>query len=214
MKKKIIAFSLFGDAPMYWKGALLNIDLAKKYYPDWICRFYVDKDSKKELIESLKGDNVEVVLIDNTKGKYYLTLCRYFPADDKDVELFIVRDADSRITERESDAVNEWINSDKKIHLMRDSMSHSIPILAGMMGIKNPTLFGIGGWINNLQDFSGKFTDQIFLNHYLYPKIHTLCMEHCDYDELSFYNQLTKFKVPLKEGEFHVGGCYGNEFYE
>lgn len=215
MKKKIIAFSLFGDAPMYWKGALLNIELAKQYYPDWICRFYVDKSSKQELIESLKGDNVEVVLIDNTKGKYYLTLCRYFPAEDDDVEVFLVRDADSRIIERESDAVKEWLNSDKQIHLMRDSRAHSIPILAGMMGVKNPSLKGLKGFIeNNIPDFSNKFTDQIFLNNFLYPQICNTCMEHCDYDELKYGADLTKFKIPIKQGEFHVGAPYGDEFYD
>jgi hypothetical protein len=213
--KKIIAFSLFGDAPMYWKGALLNIELAKQYYPDWICRFYVDKDSEKELIDSLEGDNVEVILVDNNKGKYYLTLCRYFPSEDNDVELYLVRDADSRITEREVNAVEEWIASDKMVHLMRDSRAHSIPILAGMMGVKNPFLKGLKNIIENgIPDFNNKFTDQIFLNNFLYPKISGQCMEHCDYEELKFSNNLVKFKVSLKEGEFHIGGCYGNEFYE
>ena len=212
--KKIIAFSLFGEAPMYWKGALLNIELAKQYYPDWICRFYIDKNSKKELINSIKGDNVEIIIVDNTKGKYYLTLCRYFSTEDSDVQMFIARDADSRITEREANAVNEWVNSDKWFHLMRDSISHSVPILAGMMGVKNPHLKGLKSFIENINDFSGKFTDQIFLNNFLYPKICNQCMEHCDFENLRYANDLIKFKIPLKEGEYHVGGCYGNEYYE
>ena len=86
-KKKIISFSLFGDAPMYWQGAILNIELCKRYYPDWICRFYIDRDSNEGLIDSIKGDNVEKILIDNkNRGRYYLTLCRYFPCEDKDVD--------------------------------------------------------------------------------------------------------------------------------
>ena len=53
--KNIISFSLWGDHPMYWKGAIENIKLANRFYPGWICRFYIDKNSDKDLIESIKG---------------------------------------------------------------------------------------------------------------------------------------------------------------
>ena len=56
--KNVIAYSLWGDHPMYWKGALRNIELAKKYFPRWICRFYVDDSCRQELIDTLVGENV------------------------------------------------------------------------------------------------------------------------------------------------------------
>ena len=210
--KKIIAFSLFGEAPMYWKGALLNIELAKKYYPDWICRFYIDRDSKKELIQSIKGDNVEIYLMEN-KGGYNGTFWRFYPMEDDDVSVVISRDADSRIGQREVDAVNEWLKSDKQFHIMRDAEAHTAPILAGMFGVKNPLLKGIKDIIiNNIKDFSNKFSDQMFLGHFLYPRIITHALEHCDHN-INYGNTLTKFPSPLINNEF-VGRCYGNEFYE
>jgi len=45
--KNIISFSLWGNDPMYWKGAVKNIKLAKELYPGFICRFYVDKNCEK-----------------------------------------------------------------------------------------------------------------------------------------------------------------------
>ena len=41
--KKIISFSLWGDNTRYLFGAIQNIELAKIYYPDWICRFYINE---------------------------------------------------------------------------------------------------------------------------------------------------------------------------
>ena len=54
----IISFSLYGDNPMYLRGAIENIKLAKIYYPEWKCRFYIDDSIKQELIEEIKF-NVE-----------------------------------------------------------------------------------------------------------------------------------------------------------
>ena len=59
-----------GDALIYWIGAFKNVDLVKKYFPGYICRFYIDKNCKQELIETIKGYNVEVILMNNEKYQY------------------------------------------------------------------------------------------------------------------------------------------------
>ena len=63
--KNIIAYSLWGDHPMYWVGALKNIEQVKKYFPGWICRFYIDDKSDENLIKTIRGDNVEIVLVNS-----------------------------------------------------------------------------------------------------------------------------------------------------
>jgi hypothetical protein len=80
--KKIISYSLWGEKPMYWIGALRNIELLKKYYPGWICRFYIDKNSKKELIDTIKGDNVEVILVES-KDSFHGMFWRFWAAEDE-----------------------------------------------------------------------------------------------------------------------------------
>ena len=47
--KKIISFSLWGNNKGYYDGAVKNILLAQKIYPDWICRFYCANDAKKNI---------------------------------------------------------------------------------------------------------------------------------------------------------------------
>jgi hypothetical protein len=68
---------------------------------------------------------------------------RFFTADLPDCEYVVFRDCDSRLSIREKMAVDEWIESKKSIHVMRDHPAHRIPygndtlgILGGMWGIK------------------------------------------------------------------------------
>ena len=61
---------------------------------------------------------------------------RFYPIENKDIDIFLSRDVDSRITEREMKFVNEWINSDKIFHIIRDHPGHRIEILRGTFGIK------------------------------------------------------------------------------
>ena len=40
---KVISFSLWGDNPTYTQGGIINAELAKIYYPDFECWFYIHK---------------------------------------------------------------------------------------------------------------------------------------------------------------------------
>ena len=46
------------------------------------------------------------------------------------------RDIDSRFGDRENGAVQEWLHSDKSIHVMRDHVNHDVPMLACCWGTK------------------------------------------------------------------------------
>ena len=62
--KKIIVFSLWGKIPCYTVGAIKNALLAKKYFSDWICRYYYDNSVPNEIIEKLNSlDNTELILV-------------------------------------------------------------------------------------------------------------------------------------------------------
>lgn len=60
---------------------------------------------------------------------------------DPTVDIFLSRDLDSTVSEREKIALTEWENSDEAIHVIRDSQWHRTEILAGLMGFKN-SMFG------------------------------------------------------------------------
>ena len=46
------------------------------------------------------------------------------------------RDLDCRFGERENGAVQDWLHSDKSIHVMRDHIKHDFPIVGCCWGTK------------------------------------------------------------------------------
>jgi hypothetical protein len=141
--KKVIAFSLYGDNPKYCVGAIKNVLLQPKIYPEWICRIYYNHTVPEHYINELKKLNVELIDMSNTNLNEFGMFWRFLVYDDKDIERFIVRDTDSRLNMREKEAVDEWINSKLSLHIMRDHPQHGVLILGGTWGLKNDYKFNM-----------------------------------------------------------------------
>ena len=215
--KNVISYSLWGDKPMYWMGALKNIELSSKYLPGWICRFYIDKNCKQYLIDTIKGDNVEVVLVDPTgshDNSYYHhgMFWRFTASEDPEVDVFLSRDCDSRISDREVGAINEWLLSDKDFHIMRDHPYHSAPILGGMWGCRNRIMKKIGlsslinNWCLNKRTNYSYGIDQDFLREVIYPLVKDKSMEHSEFN-LKFGGNIRQFPIIRSNYEF-VGDVF------
>lgn len=216
--KNVVAYSLWGDKLMYWTGALKNIEKVKEYFPGWICRFYIDRNCNPDLINTIKGDNVEVILVDsvghNTNSySHYGMFWRFSASEDPDVDIFLSRDCDSRITEREVNAINDWLSSDKDFHIMRDHPYHQVPILGGMWGCRNGIMRKIGlsqlvtNWLNNNKRDSYSFgIDQDFLKEVVYGLVKNTSMEHSEFS-ISYGNEITKFPTNRENYEF-VGDVF------
>ena len=218
--KNIVAYSLWGDTPMYWIGALRNIELVSKYLPGWICRFYIDKNCRQDLINTIKGDNVEVVLVDpkgsnENRFSHHGMFWRFSASEDPDVNVFLSRDCDSRISEREVSAINEWLSSDKDFHIMRDHPYHSVPILGGMWGCRNGIMRKIelssliNDWCSNERSSYLCGIDQDFLKEVVYPLVNKTSLEHCDFN-LNFGQKLTPFPIERIDYEF-VGDVFDKD---
>jgi hypothetical protein len=136
-----LSFSLWGDNPLYNIGAIRNSELIKTIYPGWKMIVYYDNTVPIEIIDELKKN--DTICVDSS-GIPYGCFWRFFASDIEDAEYVCFRDCDSRISKREFLAVQEWIDSGKILHVMRDHPAHRIPygandlsILAGMWGIKS-----------------------------------------------------------------------------
>ena len=160
--KKIISFSIWGQDPKYLKGAIKNAELAKEIYPDWICRFYCGLSVPFTVINDLSSrENVELVQVPewgNWEGLYW----RFWPASEEDVDVVISRDTDSRLNNREKEAVEEWLSSDKGMHIMRDHPFHGYPVLGGMWGTKKGTINNIKSLIKDFSTSDQYGTDYEF----------------------------------------------------
>jgi len=169
--KKLISFSLWGENPKYCIGAIKNAELAMDIYPDWICRFYCNKNVPTQILQNLiEKPNTEVFIIHQNADWKFAT-SRFLAISDYSCDYIIFRDADSRLNMREKCAVEEWINSGKKLHIMKDHPYHGgFPILAGMFGVKGKIIPNIYEVLNFHEEKEHYHYDQKFLKEYLYPQ--------------------------------------------
>lgn len=177
--KKIISFSLYGNNPKYCQGAIENAKLCPIIYPGWIMRLYYDYTVPKHYIDELKKLDVELYDMTNKEIPNFGVFWRFFVNDDPQVERFIVRDTDSRLNKREKDAVDEWISSNKSLHIMRDHPQHGVLILAGTWGLKSDKNLNMKNEILDFlkdKEYYRYGDDQIFLIkiHRRY-KLDTIC---------------------------------------
>ena len=144
MSKKIISYSLWSDIPMYNVGAIRNAEQVSEFYPDWIARFYIGSDVPEETVNKISQQkNTEVVMMDEDND-WQGSLWRFYAVDtNEDVDVVIFRDTDSRLSRREYEAVREWYQSDRCLHIMRDHPYHSETIMAGMWGCRVKPLLNI-----------------------------------------------------------------------
>lgn len=162
---KIISMSVWGDDPRYIIGAKRQIELGKKYYPDWKVRIYTDN------VDNFQGyANVELEPItDLSYGMFW----RFLPMFESEDNIVIVRDSDSRITIREKMCVDEWMESDKVFHTFKDHDAHyEFPIIGCSFGYKGS--FGndlLRVMINYMNTNKFYLSDQFFLRDYIYPVI-------------------------------------------
>ena len=200
--KNIVAYSLWGNHPMYWIGALRNIELVSKYFPGWICRFYIDDSSDKELIDTIKGENVEVILV-KSKDSFHGMFWRFWAVEEPDVDIYLSRDCDSRFSDREFNAIQEWLESDKDFHIMRDHPYHTVPILGGMWGCRNGILRNVNfsQTIEKWNQFHRKGIDQDFLAQVIYPFVKDKSLEHSEFN-LKFGQEIRPFPTKRIDYEF------------
>lgn len=180
--KKIISFCLWGNDPKYTIGALRNAELAKTVYPGWIPRFYVGSSTSPAVTKQLLRASAEVVSM-TEPGDWRGMFWRFYPAGEPDVEVMLSRDTDSRLSIRERAAVEEWLNSSKDFHIMRDHPAHATEILGGMWGARGGILKGIKEEIDSYKGGDFWQVDQNFLRQVIYPRVKDNAFVHDEFFE-------------------------------
>ena len=132
---------------------------------------------------------------------------RFFPILDDKVERLLVRDADSRFSKRECQAVQEWIVSEKSLHVIRDHPMHNAPILGGLWGI---TGLAARQFRTDLLGFEPKGfygEDQEFLSRTIYKGLRKDALSHDQF----FRRNLRARRIvePRVDGEY-IGESINN----
>jgi hypothetical protein len=203
---KLITFSLWGSEEKYCIGAIRNAELVRSVYPGWKARFYVGDSVPTRIKMELRCHTDEVILMEEP-GDWRGMFWRFYPASEDDVDVFISRDCDSRLSAREAAAVNEWLQGPKLIHVMRDHPEHSAPIMGGMWGAKRGALPNIQAQIQEYVKGDFWQVDQNFLKDVVWPANYHKVLAHDDWRRFPIAD--TKpFPTPREDNDF-IGSIIG-----
>ena len=175
----IFSFCIYGSNPKYVEGMVKNLEQIRHYYPTFQTWIVVGNDVPSEYIEKYQSfPNVKLTHVSCSGGR--LMTYRFFPIDDPSVECMIVRDADSRISERDHECIKRFIDSEFTLFTIRDHYYHKCPIMGGQWGIKRTSHdkeFNLEKAYHESKESLTKDcgvdaydTDQYFTRHYIYPK--------------------------------------------
>lgn len=174
---KIISFCLWGSLPKYTIGAIKNAELAKTIYPDWTCRYYVGSCVPENIINKLSEfSHVELIKM-NVTGSWNSMFWRFYSISDPNVDIMLSRDCDSRLSLREKECVDRFINSDSMFHSMLDHPFHG-GIMGGMWGAKKGILGNMKEMIDCWSKTDAWQTDQSFLNTIIRPLVENTILVH------------------------------------
>jgi hypothetical protein len=209
-ERNIIAFSLFGREAKYCETAVLNVQDQPGIYPHWVCRFYVDDSVPANVIDRIRAGGGQVVLVEGPAAQWPGPMWRLLALNDPLAHRILFRDADSLISRREAHAVDQWLTSGKRFHMMRDWGSHGELMLAGLWGVvagSLPPLDELMALFLRVPIHDRHFVDQYFLRQYVWPYARTSLMQH---DSVFGFMGGVPFPDGARPPGFHVGGSEGS----
>ncbi|MGL5525796.1 MAG: tetratricopeptide repeat protein [Aeromonas veronii] len=210
-QENVISFTLFGALPRYCESAVMNASISQSLFLGWHCRFYLDDSVPQSVQERLLRAGAEIIKVEGELHQNIPPLMwRFLVLDDSSVKRFLIRDADSLLSEREQAAVEEWVQSDFWYHHMRDYFTHTELLLAGLWGgCHNPNLPSVitqtSEYIRQ-QGVHRRFVDQYFLRQCLWPTVRESLLSH---DDIFGFHHARPFPphmpVRWQNVQFHVG---------
>ncbi|XP_050721093.1 uncharacterized protein LOC127000964 [Eriocheir sinensis] len=165
-----------------------------KVYPGYLMRVYhnvtTDDTTAMTFLCKLLCTHAHLDLCDVTKLPNLGNLVqrgvigrawRFAVLGDPTVDLFLSRDSDSWVLDREVDAVHEWLASGRAFHVMRDHPNHKAVMLAGLWGGRNTWLEGLSKIRDTMFDQPMSLHrnhDQHLLANHLWPVIQNDTLQH------------------------------------
>ena len=152
----VIGYTYFGGSWKQIQEHFMTIKTitkrAAEVYPEWIIRLHLrnvtfyNKQIHPTLCELFcSRKNFDVCVLEDLHNKTYNNFTavqtngrfwRMLPLLDPLVSVFMSRDIDAFILDREVVAVQEWMSSNLTYHILRDHPWHCLPMLAGLWGVK------------------------------------------------------------------------------
>jgi tetratricopeptide (TPR) repeat protein len=200
----VIAFSLWGKAPFYAYGAMINLMLSRTVYPGWTCRYYVAADVPRPAVAFLRDNGADVRAIEDEYPGVGL-FQRFLVMNDRTVGRFLVRDCDARLSQAEADLVQDWIDGGLPFHVMRDHVMHNELMIGCLWGGRTDCGIDIVDLMRRYFTVgpNAKYgQDQRMLGRMLWPLIRNRCLVHDKYYSLP---GVTAAALPDPQSHFGAG---------
>jgi len=205
--QNVISFSLWGKAPYYAYGAMINLLASRTVYPGWSCRFYVAADVPRAAVGYLRDNGADVRNIEDEYPGVGL-FQRFLVMNDRTVGRFLVRDCDARLSAAEAGHVQEWIDSGYPFHVMRDHVLHNELMIGCLWAGRTDCGIDIVDLMKRYFTAgpNAKYGhDQRMLGRMLWPLIRNRCLVHDKYYRLPGVDQ-----VVLPDPNSHFGAGHQN----
>lgn len=194
---KVISSSLWGTDTRYLIGAIENKKIAEDLFPDWEYRIYLGSNCKFKT--DLLKNNINFIEIDENLKNYGM-FWRYYAISENNICIF--RDTDTRLLLREKKCIDEWLETDKKYHIIKDHPRHfDFPMLGGLWGIKGEMPKYMIDFMETYQKINEYLSDQIWLKQYVWPSIKNNVKIHQ-------INDSTWFSLPKENPLIFIGQGY------
>jgi hypothetical protein len=141
MKNKNISYCLYGSDIKYYVGAEKNIEINAKLLPEWNNIIYYSLNNVlPEFVKKLTDLGAIMIDVNTMEISKYLgnpMFWRYLIFYTNQTS--IIRDLDSRVSNREVKYIERWLDSDLNYFVIRDHPWHSV-VPGGLFGLKNSNL--------------------------------------------------------------------------
>ena len=209
----VFSFSLYGTNRKYTEGMLRNAGLITGRFPDAQIRVYCADDVPTDTITSLHTfPSVRTVPVKRLPGSQNM-FDRFMAIDDPSCDVMIIRDADSRVNERDAACIEDFLASHKLLHIIRDHQNHDQRIMGGMWALRRALPESMASMIQKWTALTNRNlayygSDQQFLGMYIYPDLIRHALIHDDQER---FRMVEPPHVPFRfsdAGRDFIGQAY------
>lgn len=179
----VFSFCLYGpNNDRYYVGMRQNVLLALRYFPTWKVYVYLGSDVEPSMVEWLRGYHNVVLKETHVTGAINM-VHRFYAIDEPEVDIMMVRDADSRIHWKDRWAIGEFVNSPQFVaHTIRDNVEHTAYMMGGLWGMRKSAGIRMhdeyAAYREDITRGHRVAHDQNFLADVIYPKVKSRLLVH------------------------------------
>jgi len=212
------SFCLYGpENPKYYTGLLENIFLAGKYFPDWKVYVYYGPDVSDSIIAHLRACTSVELRETHVTGPINM-IHRFYAIDEPQVDLMMVRDADSRIHWKDRWAIRQFAEQPQYVaHTIRDHIEHTADMMGGLWGLRKSSGLNMhaeyAAYKEDTERGHRHAHDQNFLSDVIYPKVISRILVHYSNGRIKL-GEKAAFEFPFEWSNANYCGRIEGDFYD